>query len=48
MFELLQGPSTWGWDNEFYAEDVEIKGPGTLDLTSQSTRFFTFDQIHKK
>ena len=34
MFEPLQGPSTWGWDNEYYAEDVEIKGPGTLDLTS--------------
>ena len=34
MFEPLQGPSTWGWDNEYYAENVEIKGPGILDLSS--------------
>eukprot|EP01084_Bolivina_argentea_P014717 27531_1 len=34
QFEPLEGPSDWGWKNEFYASYVEIKGPGVLGLTS--------------
>ena len=33
MFLPIQGPSTWGFDNEFYANNVEIKG-GTLGISS--------------
>eukprot|EP01083_Nonionella_stella_P296116 1006076_1 len=34
MFEPLQGPNPWGLYNEVYAENLEIRGPGTLGLTS--------------
>ena len=34
MFEPIQGPSAWGFDDEYYATNVEIKGPGILGITS--------------
>jgi len=34
QFVPLQGPSTWGWTHEYYCNECEIRGPGTLGLTS--------------
>ena len=34
MFEPLQGPSHWGLEGVYYANNLEIKGPGKLDYSS--------------